>query len=148
LYLEFEKGVFILRAYDFQLTNNEEWQLFTDKTLKEVKEYIENNKWITLSYYQYGEKDIQTCNIIWVKEDIDYQKMIDEIKQSKKDRLEIIHKIERYKFNWRMKWWFNKTLMWTDKDEDLEHPYLAFNKEFLNEVLEKCKKYKCKLKEG
>lgn len=136
-----------MRAYDFQLTNNEEWQLFTDKTLDEVKKYIENNKWITLSYYQYGEKDIQTCNIIWVKEDVDYQKRINEMKQDKKDRLEIIHKIEQYQFNLRMKWWFNKISIWIYKDEDLEHSYLAFNKEFLNEILEKCKKYKCKLKE-
>lgn len=145
-----------MRWYDIKLSNDESWHLKTEMNLKEVKQYIQNNKWIKLQSYgqKHGynstifipeESDIQTCNIVYINEDEDFQKRIDEQKQSKKERLEIIHNIDKYEFNIKMKWWFFKNAGYIDKE--LEHPYLSFNEKFLNVILEKCKEYKCKLKE-
>lgn len=148
-----------MRRYEFKLANDERWYLISGKTLEEIKQEILNNKWIKLyssgwksinNGYTYipKESDIQTCNIVYVYEEKDYQKTIDEQKRTKEESLKIIKEIESYKFNLRMRWWY----FWNIKflaylDEDLEHPLLTFNKGYLNLILNVCKKYKCKRKE-
>ena len=126
------------------LNNGEYWFLKTNEyTLESLKEHILTNCWIKLSRGGRKEVDIQTCSIISIDEHEDYQKHIDEYNKNKEFRLKIIKQIEKYRFNWRMKLyaWFH----WGDVDPEDEHPLLAYNEKFLNTILEKCKKYKCKL---
>lgn len=150
-----------MRKYNFKLANDETWFLITEKTLLEVKQEILSNKWIKLSSYGWKsinngctflpkESDIQTCNIVYVNEEINHQKIINEQKLSKKDRLEIIREIESYEFNLRMRWWYSWNVIFSSwifmLNEELEHPLLTFNKEYLNEILSRCKKFNCRKK--
>lgn len=79
-----------MRYFSFRLANGEEWFLKAEDnyTLEYLKDDIENNKWIKLNssgrvYIPNGvkfipkEADIQTCNIVSVIENEDYQKNID-----------------------------------------------------------------------
>lgn len=148
-----------MRLFEFRLADGEDsWYLKTDVyTLDSLKKYIQNNKWIKLNSpgqvsipngwkYIPKEADVQTCTIVSVVEDEYYQKNIDEWNKSVNERMIIIEKIDRYKFNFKMRlwaWW--KSLNEKGYEGD-KHPYLQFNKRFLNEILDKCKKYKCELK--
>jgi hypothetical protein len=145
----------MIHYYDFKLSNGERWYLNNEMTLAELKEYISNNQWIKL--YSSGtksipngyefipmESDIQTCNIAYVNEDIDRPRYIKEEEESKTKKLNIIKEIEKYKFNFRMKLWYYKSTWIIDKDEE-EHPMLGYNENFLNRILDRCKKYKCKI---
>lgn len=150
-----------MRFYDIKLANDENWYLTTEMTLTEVKQYIQSNKWIKLQScgkkFENGwtvfiptESDIQTCNIVYINENTRYQKVIDECKQNKIERTKILDKINKYKFNFRFKLWFFRNSLYTintylkeaNKAEDC-----VYDLKFLNEILEKCKKFKCRLKE-
>ena len=136
-----------MNCFRFKLSNDEDYYLTIDMTLEQVKFQVQNNKWIKLSKND-DIFDIQTCNIVYVKELEDYQKIIDELKQTKADKLKIISEIEKYQFNMRMKlWYFQYKLFLYVDEENKDNPYLSYNKEFLEEMLNMCKLYGCKLKE-
>jgi len=145
-----------IKYYLFRLSNDEQRYLTTDKSLEEIKQEIINSKWITL--YSSGHKDVgdwivsipkesevQTCNIVDVTEDVDYQENLDKHVDDIKERLEIIKEIEQYKFNFKMKTWFKLSTFAVWINDDYEHPWLSFNEQFLQIILSKCKKFKCKL---
>ena len=145
-----------IRYYTFRLSNGEDRNLKTEKSLEEIKQEIIDNKWIKLyscghkyvgdwMVYVPKESDVQTCNIIDVVEDVDYQKDIDKQNEDIKNRLNIIKEIETYKFNFKMKIWFKLNTYMVYIDKDYEHPWLSFNEKFLQIILSKCKQYNCKL---
>jgi hypothetical protein len=117
--------------------------------LRDLQEYVSNNKWIKLNSHGYihirngykfipEEAEIQTCTIISIKEMEDYQEQVDKKERNDKIKQEIIDKILQYEFNLRLKLWFFYRTFYLE-ERDLSN----FNNEFLREVLNKCEKYKC-----
>lgn len=144
-----------IRYYIFRLSNGEDRNLKTERSLEEIKDEIIHNKWIKLyscGYKHVGdwtvsvpkESDVQTCNIIDVVEDVDYQKDIDAYNEDIKNRLNIIKEIETYKFNLKMKIWFKIHKPHIYNYDEYEHHWLHYSKDFLQTILSKCKQFKCR----
>lgn len=140
----------IINKFEFNLSNGEDRYLITEMNLDEIKQYIQENEWITLNHYgviyrdngmRFVPKvaDIQTCNIVRLVEDEGYQKRIDELKESKIKRLRIINEIENYQLNIlnRIQFKWKTHLLYVS---ELEHKLLEFGEEYLMELLEWVKK--------
>lgn len=137
-----------MNIFKLKLSNNETKRLISEKTLEEVKEDITKNKWIALTGNRYSEEDIdvQTCNIVYVIEDIQYKEILNKLRKKKTERIELIKEITKYEFNRKMKWWFKINTLFINYNKNSEQPLHIFDEEFLNKILKKCKQYKCKLK--
>lgn len=125
----------------------------TEMPFEEFKKYISENEWIEIERYPWvsipngwssrpTKASYQTKNIIYV----DWNEKSEKARQDREIKLEqqraIKNEILNYIPNWRLKWkykWQYKRL-W---DEDEIHETL-YDEYFLKEVLEDCKKYRCK----
>lgn len=130
-------------------------------TLDELKNYISSNEFIELprsGTVPYGNNRVrfvpklasyQTKSIVYINRDLSLeecrrhnQKIIDEHKP-------IVDKIFQYEFNKWMKlwlWWNLDNINWDSNHEDLKELLYFLTDKYLNNILKRCVKYKCKLK--
>lgn len=142
--------------YEIKLANGDIITYESNKTLDELKQYIAENDFIKIPrngtvLIKNGVRFVpklasyQTKNITYIDHDIaleDYKKSNDELK--KKEPL--INQIFKYDFNKKMKRWLRWNVNSNVNNIVKEDLYFK-SIDFLNKVLDKCKKYKCKLKE-
>lgn len=142
--------------YEIKLADGDRITYESDKTLDELKQYIIENDFIEIprsgtvpikNGIRFVPKlaSYQTKSIVYV----DHDTAMEECREYNNKIIEktkpIVDQIFKYEFNKRMRRW-----LWWNVNDDIDNitdEDLYFKSiEFLNKVLDKCKKYKCKLK--
>lgn len=135
--------------YEIKLANRDSVIYETDMTLDELKNYISTNDFIELPIpCRFNEFGLyQTTSIVYINRDI-------KLEESKKHNQEIIDKnllkvqeINNYIFNFRIKLWciFN-SVYWDWSDKDIKESNYFLDDAVYDKLLNKCKRYRCKIK--
>lgn len=144
-----------MKIYKIKLADGDIIIYHSDKTLDELKEWITANDFIelprsgTVPYGNNGWRSVpklasyQTKSIVYIDHDTNLEE-ISEYNQSVINKnIHFVKEINSYRFNKCMNiWWFFKGMYWDKKDEK----NCFYTEEFYKRVLDKIKKYKCKLK--
>lgn len=139
----------IPHKYEFELSNKNNVYLTSTKSKSEIKDLISSEKWINLYDYSYNDKvikEIQTCNIVSIKEEENFFNKFIKYRQELTERLFVAEEIDKFQFNFKMNWWFRKQTFLSYSDMNYENEFQTFNTDFLFEILQKCTEYNCKIK--
>lgn len=144
-----------MNIFEIVLANNDRLACKTEMSFEDFKKYLSENSFIEIershphqigntTYFRPGKAYYQTKSIVYINDETEFW---EEAKQRedkiKSEQQPLIEKIKSYQFNKRMKFWFFwHCKFYFDKETCKE---LNFNPEFLQNIIDKCKKYKCKL---
>lgn len=149
-------------TYEIMMSNKDRLYYKTDMEFKDFKEWLSTQEWITIhrnnnwvrdgewSSYKPSEAQYKVSNIIYIEWDEEFEKR--EIKRREQVFLQSFKRLQilRHKHNWRFKLWIRcKYFLYGGYGyfmDNIENSTGLYGEEWIEEVLNKLKYYKCKLK--
>jgi hypothetical protein len=150
-----------MSLYEIKLADGDSVTYETDMTLEELKNYIITNDFIelprsgTVPVGVNGWRRVpklgsyQTKSIVYVNHNVELEECREQRKKIIEARLPMVNEIFKHEFNKRMTRW----LRWNISDQEydlcddgLKESFCFYSDDCLKNILDKCKKYKCKSK--